>query len=409
MLGHKPGRLLLPLTAFIGAALFLLVLKGKPAPEAAPSMAAALPMVEIEEARFSRQQLWVNAQGVVEPAVQINLVSQVAGRVEWVSEQFANGGIFRAGDVLARIEPADYEIALSQARSQLANARQVLAQEKGAARQAKREWRDLGSTEANELFLRKPQLQSAQAAVEAAEAGLRKAELDLQRTRISAPFNGRVLNKQVDIGQFVTLGTQLGEVFADSKAEIRLAVSMSERYQLGDPVGAEVTLYTNASGLHHEWTGRVARVESAVDTSSRQFYLVVEVDDPFHAGVNTTPDSSGSVQNRDSPPLVVGQFLQARVPGVHAENALRIPRRALRLPSHIWLLDADDKLQVVEVQVLHRDSRTAVVRAIEGTGLSTGGQGGSGNDNLARVVVSDLALAVSGMQTHVSGTHQKAL
>lgn len=409
MLGYKPGRLLLPLTAIIGVTLFLLVLKGKPAPEAAPLMAAALPMVDIEEAHLSRQQLWIEAQGVVEPAVRINLVSQVAGRVEWVSEQFANGGRFKAGDVLVRIEPADYEIALSQARSQLANARQVLAQEKGAARQAKREWRDLGSSEANDLFLRKPQLQSAEAGVEAAEAGLRKAELDLRRTQISAPFDGRVLNKQVDRGQFVTLGTQLGEVFADSKAEIRVAVSMSERYQLGDPVGAEVTLYSDASGVHHEWTGRVVRVESAVDTTSRQFYLVVEVDDPFQTSTGAISDSSGTGPDRNSPPLVVGQFLQARVPGVYADNTLRIPRRALRLPSHIWLLDGDDKLQVVEVQVLHRDSSTAVVRTTENNRLPVGSQGASYEDGPVRVVVSDLALAVSGMQTRVSNTHQKAI
>src|SRR5210317_541684 len=130
MLGHKASRFVLPLTALMGAVVFYAILQGKPEPKARPIEPAALPVVDVETVSISPQRLWIETQGVVEPAIEISLESQVSGRVEWVSSQFANGGYFNAGDKLVGIEAADYEIALSQARSSLAEARRVLAQER---------------------------------------------------------------------------------------------------------------------------------------------------------------------------------------------------------------------------------------------------------------------------------------
>ncbi|MGI9283933.1 MAG: efflux RND transporter periplasmic adaptor subunit [Pseudomonadales bacterium] len=202
------------LVLLIGAALSWFLLTGKPKPEARPIGEPVAQRVEVLRVKPGKHTLTVTTQGSVAPRREIDLVAQVAGTVQAVAGDFAAGGFADAGEMLVQIDRADYEIALMRAKAMLADAEQNLATVKGQARQAKREWRDVGNAEANALFLKKPQVASAQAQLAAAKADLRKAQLDLQRTQISAPFAGRIREKLVDIGQYVTPGLPVARVYA---------------------------------------------------------------------------------------------------------------------------------------------------------------------------------------------------
>lgn len=403
MLGRKTYFPIYFITIVIGIAIYWFFIAGKPIPQPKPVKPAPTPLVDIMEVKSGTQPLWINSQGIVEPRTRIQLVSQVSGRVASVDPQFASGGSFEANQALVKIEDVDYQIAISQAKAALADAQQRLAIEKGTAQQAKREWRDLKSQEANNLFLRKPQLASAEAGVEAAKASLQKARIDLGRTSVSVPFKGRVLQKFVDIGQFISAGTQVGEVFSTANAEVRLPLTTEQRYQLNDAIGAPVMLYVNVGGQQHNWPASIVRVESAVDTISRQHYAVVGIDDPFNAKINTEENNqsidgqsdlaSTSSSKKVNPPLSVGQFVQARISGIVVKDALLIPRKALRQPNSIWVLDENDRLQIFDVEVIQRDTESALVRLqLEQNKL----------EDLYRLVISDLTLALSGMQVQLN-------
>ena len=149
----------------VGGALAWILLVSKPGPSPVPLPTLGPPLVDVVVVEPRRRALQVTTQGTVRPLREINLVSQVAGRIEAVSPRFAEGGFFQAGDELLRIESIDYELAIARSESDVAAARQRVAEEQGRSRQAQREWRDLGSEEANALFLRKPQLAAARAAL----------------------------------------------------------------------------------------------------------------------------------------------------------------------------------------------------------------------------------------------------
>ena len=204
----------------VGSLLSWLFLPTKEKPVPQPVVNAATPVVDIVYAQPATHQLYVHTQGTVQPAKEIDVVTQVSGIVETIAPEFANGAFFQKGQRLLNIEDADYRFALIRAEANVAEAEQVLAVERARAAQAVREWRDLGQEDANALSLRKPQLASARAKRRAAEAGRDEAQLNLDRTHVKAPFNGRVRMKYVDEGQYVSLGTPIVKLYSTDKVEV---------------------------------------------------------------------------------------------------------------------------------------------------------------------------------------------
>lgn len=382
MLGTRKNRLAYLAVLVVGVALTLLIANGKPKPQAKPVKAPPVPIVDVLRVAPTENRVWVNSQGTVEPKTRIELVAQVSGRVVAVTENFVAGGLFLANEPLLSIETSDYEIAISQAQAQLADAQQLLATEQGRARQAKREWRDVGSAEANDLFLRKPQLASAKANVAAASGQLAKARLDLARTRISAPFDGRVLSKRADVGQFVTAGAVVGEVYSTDIAEVRLPLNARQRLmlELQGELGTEVRLTSRYGDEAFEWPAVLDRFEGAIDSESRQYVVVAQVANPFIQ----TRSADGSQR----PSLSVGKFVTAEIAGSLVANSFTIPRAALRQEQQIWLLD-QQQLRFADVDVIQVNKDQALVKLIDAK--QPPGQ------PLA-VVVSPLSLALDGMQ-----------
>lgn len=341
-----PALFILAFGVVAVAALFLL----KPVPQTRPSIEPGPPQVAVIYALPETQALTVSSQGSVTPRREIDLVVQVAGKVQWVNDKFVDGGFVEAGETLLRVEAQEYEFALVRAQARVAEAEQLLATEKGRARQAKREWRDLGNQEANDLFLRVPQLAAAEANLAAAVADRDKSKLDLARTKISVPFPGRVRETSVDLGQYVSPGSRIGRVYDTSLAEIRLPLTDRQAALVELPLGFQgnsenpgpaVKISGVIGGERYQWEGNITRTDASIDVNSRMYYAVAEVANPF-------------VQSPDQVqvPLIVGLFVEAEISGREIADVITIPRRALFKNNQVYTLTSDNITQLKTVRVL---------------------------------------------------------
>jgi len=345
------------------------------------------PLVRASIIELQDFQLTVKSQGTVSPRTESELFSLVSGQVIEVSPQFAPGGFFEKGEVLVKVDQRDYELALSRFKAQVAQAELRLAQEEEEASIAQEEWKRLGKKEqANPLVLREPQLAEAKASLEGAQASLKQAELNLQRTQIRAPFNGRVRKKKVDLGQYVSPGAALATIYAVDYAEVRLPVPDNEMgyleccldYRSKNPatLNIDVTLKANYAGRDYRWSGKIVRVEGEIDPLSHMITLVARVEDPY-----------GRDQRSDRPPLAVGLFVEAEIKGRLVRDVLVIPRSALRGDDSVLVIDDENKLHFRSVEVLRKDSETVVISS----GLEQG----------ERICLSPLEAVVEGMKVRV--------
>jgi len=378
-------KVLLPLVVVVaGAGVAYLVYSSKPeverqVPETPP------PLVTVIEATRTDVPLDVASQGTVEPRTESTLVAQVGGRILSVSPDFAAGSFVTRDEVLVRIDPADYELAMEQARAEVAGAEVRLQLEEAEAELARQEWRELGrGGEPPALAAREPQVQEARAALESARARLAQAKLNLERTTVRAPFTGRLRTKQADVGQYVTPGTPLATLFATDWAEVRLPVPKDQLAFLAldldrnrfDGSGPEVQLSAEVGGRAHVWEARVVRTSGVIDPRTRMLDVFARIDDPYgRAGRSRSPDWV---------PLPMGLFVEARLAGRVAENAVRAPRVALRPDGRLMVVDDQDRLRFREVEVIRTEDDTVVV----GAGLEEG----------ERIPVSPLETPVDGMR-----------
>ena len=346
---------------------FLLLLKTKPA--ARPSRPKKS-TVNVEAVVVYRQdyQVMIHTQGTVRPRTESTLIPQVSGRIISVAPAFRAGGFFEEGDELLRIDSSDYETSLVVSEAALAQARLLLAEEEARAEQARKDWEKLGDGgRPTALVLREPQLIEARASLASAQALLDEAHRNISRTRITAPYAGRVLEQRVDIGQFVSTGTVLARIYAVDFAEIRLPltdrqlafVNLPELYRGEASYGQgvpKVTLRADFGGRKHSWKGRIVRSEGAIDSRSRQLFVVAQVEDPYGRTVE------------DRPPLKVGLFVEAQIEGDFLRDVIVIPRILLMENRYVLVIDSQSKLRLRPVEILWSDTKNIVVRE----GLSTG-------------------------------------
>ncbi len=275
----------------------------------------------------------------------------------WVAPGMDDGAFFKAGAALIRIDKRDYEAALRAAAARVASAQRILAEEEGRARQAKREWRDLGSDSANELFLREPQLTAARSEVDAARAELEIARVNVERTTIAAPFDGRISKLNVDIGQYVTVGTPLADIYDTGAAEVRIPLTDNQLATLQLPLGRAsaggpaVTIFATVAGRQHEWRGTITRTDASVDTQSRMYYAIAEVSDPF-----------GTEEKAAAVPLMPGLFVTAEIEGRQLHDVLVLPREALVRRHLLYVLDDENRVRFEEVDVLAKSETQVWLR-----------------------------------------------
>ncbi|MFU8831610.1 MAG: efflux RND transporter periplasmic adaptor subunit [Wenzhouxiangella sp.] len=346
---NKIAAIVLPPVLIVGAiGLVVVAYINRPQPEERELAPSAM-LVDTIEAQQSAGYFRVQAQGTVRPRTETTLAAEVSGRIISVSDRFVAGGFFRAGDVLAEIDPSDYEAALLQAEAELASARAQLADESARSDQARLDWQRMHGTarEPGDLVLRLPQVAGARAAVQAAEASVLRAERNLERTRIRLPYDGLVRNRQANLGQYVSTGTVLAVTFAVDVAEIRLPLSDQDLAYLELPAPGRlnsappsVRLVGSVNGQRGEWHGQLVRTEGVVDESSRLSYAVVQVEDPY-----------GLLDQQRTLPLQMGTFVQADIQGRTSAGLIELPRSALREGDTVYLAGADNKLEIRSVSV----------------------------------------------------------
>lgn len=347
-------------------------------------------MVEAVEAQVASLNFSVYSQGSVKPRTETTLVAEVAGQIVSVSSNFIAGGFFRQGEVLLQIDPSDYEAALLSAQANLASRKAQLADQKARSEQALKDWRNMGREgEPSDLVLRKPQLAEARAAVQAAEANLKEAERNLERTRIRVPYDGLVRNKRVDVGQYVSPGTPLGVTFAIDTAEIRLPLSDREIAFLDLPSATRldkahrvpVTLTADGEGMGGRWQGEIVRTEGVVDEASRVVYAVAEVPDPY-----------GVLGQSTAAELKMGTFVRAEIEGLRVNDVVILPRSVLRPDDTLLIANEERKLEIRPVTVARAEPRTVYI------------SGGVKNGEL--VVTTQLDAPIPGMQLTIRGEDQ---
>ncbi|MCB1279830.1 efflux RND transporter periplasmic adaptor subunit [Prosthecobacter sp.] len=313
----------------------------------------------------------VASQGAVQPRTRSTLLPEVAGMIVEVSPSFRPGGFFEKDEVLVKLDPVDYETAVTVARAAVALAKVTLVEEQAKSEQALENWKALGRKGSpGELVSRSPQVARAKADLAAAEARVVKAERDAQRTIIRAPYAGQVLEQAVDVGQYVSQGTVLGRIFATDFVEVRLPlperesrfVNLPERYRDGATTvpPAKVKLQTTTAGKKVTWEGRLVRVESALDQETRQTTAVAQIDDPF------------SKRADGAPPLKIGQFVEAEIEGEALDDVFVIPRSVARAGNEIILITKQNTLKRMFVEPIVGTDKHLVISASTAKGLKEG-------------------------------------
>ena len=382
---------LIPVAIFGGLILLAVLIKMNP-PEAQQRENFGGPQMVVETTTVEKQDYKVRLQsyGTVQPRTQSMLVAQVSGQIVSVNENVRDGGFFEKGDILGQIDPRDYEANVRISEASLADARQVLAEAEARSNQALEDWERLGNTgDAPDLVLRVPQLEAAKARVSSAKSSLQKANLDLERAQIVAPFAGRILRKLVDVGQVVSPNTQLAEIYATDVVEIRLPIrnrdlgfiDLPERFRFADANGANnaaVTIHSDLIG-NETWNAHLVRTESAIDEAARQLHVIAQIEDPFGPA------------NIGRSPLKIGQYVTAEIEGSALSEVLVVPNSTIYQGSYVYIVE-DDLLRRKDVVIAWQNDNDAIIS----DGIKDGDQ----------LVTTALGQVTSGLWVAVAGAQR---
>lgn len=364
-------KLLVPLIIVVITIFLMLVIFNNP-PQSKRSKISKAPQMTVATTTITPQtyQVMVQSFGTVQPRTQSVLFAQASGQIIEVSKQFRDGGFFEKGDFLIQLDDRDHRAEVKIAQASLMSAKQNLLEEKARVEQAVTDWQRLGNNETpTALVLRQPQYEAAKALVLSAEAELDKVKLSLERTRIVAPYAGRVLKKNVDIGQVISSSTELADIFAVDYVEIRLPIKnkdlplmlLPEEYRnTGDSAENEKSMISNvviSSDLMGEqvWQGKVIRTESAIDELSQQLYVVAQIIRPYDKAYN--PGAQ----------IKMGQYVTAEITGNNVENALVIPSSAIYQASYVYTVE-DGLLMRKDIELGWQNGRESIIKK----GLSAG-------------------------------------
>ena len=320
-----------------------------PPPEAVPSQAAQRPVVTVVEVAAGSYRARLQGHGETVPHYNLDLRSEVGGRLLAVAPLLQSGTLVKRGTVLAEVDPLPYRQALAQAEQALAEARLSLMQEQQQVAQAKAEWQQsgLGLTPDSRLVLREPQLQVAVARVEQAEVAVEVARQQLDRCQIRAPFDALVVTRRVAPGQFLQAGESIATLYGTNSAEVRISLSPAQWPLLvgksGKSDNRSVQL-TSATG--QQWQGTITRLGKHVDKSSRQRTVTIRIDNPL----------------AQTPPLATGTFVRADWSGAMIEEVLDVPVSSLSPTGRIWYVDDGQHLANFEADILFQDNGRLFVR-----------------------------------------------
>jgi RND family efflux transporter MFP subunit len=344
-------------------------------------------LVEVTQVQRGTFRPTIIAMGTVVPARDIILSPRVGGQIIERSPDFTPGGYIAAGDTLLRIDPADFENVLRQRQSDLQQALADLNIEMGRQKVARKDYQLLDQTlaEANEaLVLRRPQLKAARARVAASRAAVAQAELDLQRTRIKAPFDAHILSRNVNLGSQVAPGDNLGRLVGLDTYWVEVTVPLVKLRWLVFPEkagveGSQVRIRDRSAWPAGQYRlGRMYRLVGALEDRTRMARVLVTVDDPLgHRG-----------NSADVPPLIIGAFVETRIQARQITDIVRLRRDFVRAGDTVWVM-LNGELDIRKVGVVFRDATYAYID--------------SGLRDTDQVVTTNLSTVVDGAKLRTVG------
>jgi len=358
--GHQPRLVklryvLMPIVIIISA-LFILILLSIFAPKPAKKpIEIKAPLVEVVTLAPQQVTFEIQSQGSIRPRTQTSIISEVSGQIISVSDKFKVGGYFQKGEILLAIDDINYQVALVQAQSRVSTAKANLVEENAHGQQAKEEWLLSNSSleAAPAMALRKPQLQKAQADLKSAKAELKQAKVRLTKTTIVAPYDAMIQEKHVDIGQYVSTGNKLAATFAVDYAEARLPIKQRDIPFLNLPQinqaysqKSQVDLSLTIAGNSNHWSSFISRYEGVVDATSRVHYVIAQIDDPYRLK-----------SDKFKTALPIGSFVSANINGKTVDEVIAIPRGAVHGANSLYMIDAENKLQIVTIDILRSDQQ----------------------------------------------------
>jgi RND family efflux transporter MFP subunit len=302
-------------------------------------------LVEVMRIGAARHEVDLHAKGTVIPAKEIVLQAELGGRVVWQSPELVAGGRFKANEPILRIDARDYELAVESFRSQVNQAKLDVRIEGRRGEVATREWESFGeidvSEEQRELALRKPQLEASRLALKAAQSALKKAELDLKRTVLRAPFNAMVVSEDVDLGQLLSPQTPVARLVGTDEYHVQVLVPVSMlrtvQVRTGETPGSEVKVVQRIGNGSIERRGEVIRQFPDLDPGGAMARLLVSIDDPL--------GEEGDL------PLLLGSFVDVAITARPIEDAVRLPRAALRNGREVYVMNDQSLLEIREVEI----------------------------------------------------------
>jgi RND family efflux transporter MFP subunit len=316
----------------------------------APSVA-----VEVTPLQTKSFDIWVDSYGTAQALTETRLVADISGRVVAVSPNIRAGGVFSKGDILAKIDSRDFEVELDIAISQAADIEVKYIQELAQAELAAKEWNETPESKAaRKLALREPQLAAAKASLQAAKSRVKRARLNLLRTEVVAPFDGKVLEQLIDIGEFVTPSQTIALIYSIDVVEVRLPIKVDDLEHLLLPEGVtlanelpEVLFESDMGNKTYQWIGKIVRTEGAFDPRTRMLYVVAQIEEPF-------------IPKEHRPAVRIGQFMRAKIEGKRYDDVFVIPRRAVSQDFMVSVAD-NGVLKKRKINPIWTDSNAVVV------------------------------------------------
>lgn len=379
----KMKRALLPFLVIVIALVLTFVLvksRKTPKPHEAPHLG---PLVEVGILTKADRQILISGTGSAQSRYEVSITPQVKGRVSKLSPQMVAGGTFQKGELLFAIEDVDYQLAIAHAQANLAQAELELLRNENLADLARKEWHSLNSEsdlEPNPLVVYEPQLKSARALRDAAQANVKQAEINLQRTRVFAPFDCYVRSEQLEIGQFLNAGAPVATVAGIDQIEIVVPLPLEEIVWLQVPRkgtkqrGSLAKVELQSGGRTFHWQGEITRSLGEIDPRNRMARVVVTVNDPF-----TEDTEKANLLNE----LLPGMFVNVQILGEELSDIISVPRGAMHDNDTIWVIDDENRLHIREVDILRRERDEVLIR--------------SGLDANEKIVLTNLSGAAEGM------------
>ncbi|MBH0003504.1 efflux RND transporter periplasmic adaptor subunit [Pseudoalteromonas sp. SWYJZ12] len=299
------------------------------------------PTVQVEPVAANDHQVIINSYGEVKPLESTQLSAQVSGEVLSWHPNFVAGGIVARGETLFTIEKDNYEAAVLVAEAEIARAQAGLIEEQAQAQVAADEAKRFPSKARTDLFLRKPQVLSAQASVKSAQAALKRAQRDLDNCEVTAPYDALVISRNVGVGQFVTMGSQVAELNNIETAEVIIPIAGFDSVFLPERIKG-ITATIIQKGLNSfTREGVIDRDLGIVDNATRMSSLVVRIEDPY--GLKNI-----------QPAIKFGSYVQVNFAGAMLNNIYRLPQ-ALVNNQTVWVVNENQELEPRKVTVIREE------------------------------------------------------